>query len=109
MFAVLFNKTGADVIQVAYGSQQRSGHVSTATLHWWRRGANITAMRMVYLMFDLGENRVEVESLSIEELQSISKAHCLLLPYVLSNIAFAKQFPVVYDDWDAEKMNEKQI
>ena len=45
-----------------------------------------------------GRNNVEDEAVSIEELQSMTKAHCLLLPYVLSNVVFPKQFAAVYDD-----------
>ena len=73
-----------------------------------RRGVRITAMGMVYLMFEMDKNDVEDDRLNIPELESMNKTHCLLLPYVLHNVAFVKQFAVVYDDWDMEGLNGKR-
>ena len=87
--AVLCTKSGADGIQIMHGSHQRSGHINTATVAWRCPGTDISAMEMVYLMFDLEEDNTGDEELNVEELESMGKVHCLLLPYILPNIPFA--------------------
>jgi hypothetical protein len=42
--AVMCNKSGSNVILIAYGSQRRSGKVSTVTVRRRRHGVNVTAM-----------------------------------------------------------------
>ena len=59
--AVLCTKSGADGIQIMYGSHQRSRHVNTATVAWCRPGTSITAMGMVYLMFDLEKDNMGIK------------------------------------------------
>jgi len=59
-------------------------------------------------MFEMEDDEVKDNRLNIDELESTTKAHCLLLPYVIPNVAFAKQFAVVYDDWDVEGLSGKQ-
>ena len=88
--AVLCTKSGAEGIQITYGSRQRSRHVNTAMVAWRCLGISITTMGMVYLMFDLEEDNMGDEELNVEELESMAKVHCLLLPCILPNIPFAK-------------------
>ena len=99
---------GANVILIAYGSQRRSGHVSTVRVRRRQRGINISAMGMLYLMFELGDTDAEDKERDILGSEKETKAHCLLLPYVLPNNNFAKQFAVVYDDWDVEGLSGKR-
>ena len=106
--AVMCVKSGANVIRVVLGSHRRSGRASTVTVHWRQRGVNVTAMGLVYLMLEMEENLEGDEVMDIEELETATKAHCLLLPYVLPRVDFAKQFAVVYDDWDVEGLNGKR-
>ena len=50
--------------------------------------------------FELVTNKIEREEETVTKLEDRILAHCLLLPYVLLNKTFNKQFAVVYDDWD---------
>ena len=45
-------------------------------------------------------NEIEHEEETVTKFEERIVAHCLLLPYVLSDKIFNKQFAVVYDDWD---------
>ena len=67
----------------------------------------MTAMGMLDVLFSMEEKDKDATDLSIEDLQRMTTAHCLLLPYVLPNVSFAKRFAVVYDNWDMEGMNGK--
>ena len=57
---------------------------------WCCPVTSITVMGMVYLMFGLEEDNMGDEELNVEELESMAKVHCLLLPCILPNIPFAK-------------------
>ena len=96
------------MILIAYGSQRRSGNVSTVRVRRRRRGSNVSAMGMLYLMFEMEDSDSEDERWDVRELEEATKAHCLLLPHVLPNDDFAKQFAVVYDDWDVEGLDGKR-
>ena len=98
---------GENVILVAYGSQQRSGYVNTAMVGGCRSGVNVTEMGTLYILFDLEEKTMNDTDLRIEELQRMTKVHCLLLPFVFPNVAFAKQFGVVYGNWGVDGINGK--
>ena len=99
---------GSNVILIAHGSQQRSGRVSTAKVRRGRRGINVSAMGMLYLMFKLGDTDAEDKEWDVLGLEKETKTHCLLLPYMFPNDNFAKQLAVVYDDWDVEGLSGKR-
>ena len=106
--AVMCVEPGTNVILIAYGSQRRSGNVSTVRVRRRQRGSNVSAMGMLYLMFEMEDSDSEDERWDVRELEEATKAHCLLLPHVLPNDDFAKQFAVVYDDWDVEGLDGKR-
>ena len=83
---------------MVYGGHQRSGLAATAKLI--RRlgdGAKL-AIRLEYSKFELVTNENKHEEEKVTKLEVRILVHCLLLPYVLPNKTFKKQFAVVYDD-----------
>ena len=55
------DQSGAHVILVACGSQQRSEHLSTIMVRLCRRGVNVSAMGLVYLVLEREDNDAEDE------------------------------------------------
>ena len=54
-------------------------------------------------------NQEEHKEESVASLEERILSHCLLLPYVMPNENFEKQFALVYADWDVGSLhNPKQ-
>ena len=69
----------------------------------------VEAMGIEYCEFDIVTNQEEHKEESVASLEERILSHCLLLPYVMPNENFEKQFALVYADWDVGSLhNPKQ-
>ena len=83
--------------------------MSTAKLCRNGNANAITTMGIKYCEFNLMTNKDGHKEESVTKLEERILAHCLLLPYVMPNENFEKQFALVYADWDVGSLhNPKQ-
>ena len=98
--AFLLKMDDGEHLVVAFGSHRRSGLVSLAKITQVDGKKDIASLGLAYTTYVMSLEKDCMVDVSLEKIEQQTTSHCLLLPYMLPNKSFEKQFAIVYDDWD---------
>jgi len=88
---------------------RRKKNVSLSDFHWGKTSTYV-GVGVAFVKCKMDGEKWPIIDHSVEEWEAQITKYCLLLPWIDDNEkAFAKEFAVVYDDWDVGDINHENI